>query len=174
MFKTLFRSSQSAGVAGIDPELAPHRARVEFALVLVSAGSDAQLEHTLRAVAGNAEEHGGTVLQIVGSLIFVGFAGVVGCAPESRRQAFVAQVSSSYRFFTKIVHGEASALVGTFGYEARMAYTAIPDDFAPVIERLLQLKPGQAVEVGVQPNAAPNSGPDKPSDSSGPEKGRSR
>jgi hypothetical protein len=157
--KALWHSSQSAGMALPGPDLVPHRTRVEFALVLVTAGSDAQLEYTVRAVAANAKAHDGIVLQILGSLVLVGFSGVVGCASESRRQAFVAHVCSSYRLFTRIVHGEVNALVGTFGYEARMTYTVIPDDFGSIIERLSKLKYGEAVEIGVQPGASPNGSP---------------
>ena len=120
---------------------------MEFALVLVEAGSDAQLEHTIGAVAGSVEAYGGTVLQLLGALIFFGFSGVIGSGPKSQRQAFVAHVCSSYRVFVRVVHGRASALVGKFGCESRMAYSAVLDDFALMLERLLHLKHGQAVEV---------------------------
>jgi hypothetical protein len=161
MFKTFFRSSRRTAL-----DLAPHRAQVEFAIVLVKAGSDQQLEYTLKAVAADAEKDGGTVLQITGPLIFVGFSGVIGCAPNSRRQEFVAHTISGYRLFTKIVHGVASALVGTFGNETRMAYTAVLDDFGSLLERLSQLGYGKAVEVEAQAGGPPKCGPPTSSSSS--------
>ena len=148
MFKTLFRSSEVKRDVTNTSDLAAHRAELEFALVFIETGSDAQLEHTISAVAHSADGYGGTVLQILGGLIFVAFSGVIGCASPSQRTAFVEYVCSSYRLFTKVVHGRASALVGTFSCETRMTYTAIPDDFGSMLKRFSQLKHGEAVEVG--------------------------
>lgn len=141
------RSSETKSHAESAPTLAPHRCEMEFALVLVEPGSDAQLEHTIAAVARSAEAYGGTVLQILGALIFIGFSGVIGSGAKSQRQAFVEHVCSSYRVFVRIVHGRASSLVGEFGCESRLAYGAIPDELALMLERLLHLKHGRAVEV---------------------------
>jgi len=110
--------------------------------VLVEASASQQLLHTITAVTGSAIGYGGTVIEILGSLILVGFSGVPGCAPKSERQAFVTHVCSSYRLFVKVVHGRASALVGLVGSGTRMAYTAIPDDFGLMIGQLSGLSRG--------------------------------
>ena len=106
MFKNLFHSSSGGDSAKHAPELAPHRAEVEFALVLVEASASQQLQHTIKAVTGSAIAHGGTVIEILGSLFFIGFSGVPGCAPKSERQTFVTHVCSSYKLFVKVVHGK--------------------------------------------------------------------
>ena len=159
MFKNLFHSSSGGDLAKHAPELAPHRAEVEFALVLVEASASLQLQHTIKAVTGSAIAYGGTVIEILGSLIFIGFSGVPGCAPKSERQAFVTHVCSSYKPFVKVVHGKASALVGLVGSDTRLAYTAILDDFGSIIGQLPSLAHGEAVEHGAQPSASPNVGP---------------
>jgi hypothetical protein len=160
MFSNLFRSSAGEGAVGRATELEPHRAEVEFALVLVEAPADQQLVHTIQAVTGSVADYGGTVLQILGPLIFVGFSGAPGSAAKSQRQAFVAHVCASYRIFVKIVHGSGSGLVGMFGCTARVAYTAIPAQFGSILKQLSELAPGQAVEHGAQQSASPNAGPD--------------
>jgi hypothetical protein len=150
MFKNLFHSSPGGDSAKHASELAPHRAEVEFALVLVEASASQQLQHTIKAVTGSAIAYGGTVIEILGSLIFVGFSGVPGCAPKSERQAFVTHVCSSYKLFVKVVHGKASALVGLVGSDTRLAYTVIPDDFSSIIAQLSSLARGEVVEHGAQ------------------------
>jgi hypothetical protein len=57
MFKNLFHSSPGGDSAKHSPELAPHRAEVEFALVLVEPrpGSDRRFA-LRRAAPGNTEQ----------------------------------------------------------------------------------------------------------------------
>jgi len=158
MFRNLFGSSPGGGAAGGASKLAPHRTEIEFVLVLVEAPADQQLEYTIKLVTDSAVGCGGTVLQILGSLIFVGFSGVVGCAPRAQRQAFVIHVCSTYKLFVKVLHGRASALVGVVGGDSRVAYTAIPDHFGSILEQLSGLSPGEAVEHGTRQTAEPGSG----------------
>jgi hypothetical protein len=128
-------------------KLAAQRREVEFVLVLVEAGSDQQLEHTIGSVTAAAEGFGGTVLQILGSLILVGFSGVLGAGTQPQRNEFAAQVCSNFRRFVKVLHGRSAALVGTVGCDTRLAYTVIPEHFSTLIGRFKDLAPGQALDV---------------------------
>jgi len=144
MISKLFRSFTAGEESA---KLAAHRGEVEFALVLVEAASDQQLEHTIASVTAAAEGYGGTVLQILGSLILVGFSGVLGAGEQPQRNEFVAQVCSSLRVFVKVLHGRSAALVGTVGSDTRLAYTVIPEHFSALIGRFKDLAPGQALDI---------------------------
>jgi len=146
MFRKLFRLSGRDRAGELASTLAPHCSDVEFVLVLVEAPVSRQLEQTMRGVIASALDHGGVVLQILGSLILVGFSGVIGCAPISRREAFVKHLCSTYKLFVRVVHGRAPALVGMVGCNTRLAYTAIPEHFASILEQFSRLSPGEAGE----------------------------
>jgi hypothetical protein len=146
MLKNLFRSSAEAEETDRPSALVPHRSEVEFALVLVEAPALHQVEHVIRGVIASVDDYGGTVLQILGSLILVGFSGVLGASPNPRRQDFAVQMCSNYRLFVKVVHGRADALVGMLGSDARTAYTAIPEDFAAILGQFPKLSRGEAFE----------------------------
>jgi hypothetical protein len=146
MIRNLLRSFSKSAPDSAEAVLQPHRTKVEFALVLVSAESDNQLQCTLGSITESAPQFGGTVLQIMGSLVLFGFSGVVGAGPVPRRSAFVEHIVSKHRIFVRVVHGTRDALVGTVGCDTRFAYTAVLEDFGGLLRKLGSLPPGQSVE----------------------------
>lgn len=126
--------------------LLPTRTEIEFALVLVESESDQQLGWVIGAVTEATAEFGGTALQVAGALIYVAFSGVAGAGPHPERQRFAAHITASQRQFVRVLHGRASALVGSVGSPARMSYTAIPDGFADMLRKLSLLPPGTTEE----------------------------
>jgi len=128
----------------------PHRAPLDFALVLVDAETDEQAQRTVGAVVDAAIAHEGEVLQILGPLVFVAFSRVVGIGGIRKlpmREAFVSQLSSDHKAHVRIVHGCADALVGLVGSKNKwVSYTAILDNFDSILLCLASLKPGEAAE----------------------------
>ena len=121
-----------------------HRRAVEFALVLVDVHSDQQMQWTLGVLTEEAKEYGGTVLQILGPLVFIAFD--LFPSVEVRRIEFVNAVSEQHRHLVRILHGRCCAMVGTVGSAAHRSYTVIPDDFSSLLTQFAQLKSGEHVE----------------------------
>lgn len=147
MFKRLVHLFRGPSDRAVDPTLQQvHRAEVEFALVLVQADTDPQLEWTLRAITQEAAQFGGVILQIMGPVILLAFRGVAGCQEVGQRQAFAHHLAQRYRIFIRVVHGQRSALVGTFGGAGRRAYTVVLDHHPALLATLSALSPGEVVE----------------------------
>lgn len=147
MFKRLVHLFRGLSGRAVDPTLQHiHRTEVEFALVLVQAGTDPQLEWTLHAITQEAAQFGGVILQIMGPVILLAFSGVAGCQEAGQRQAFADHLAQRYRIFIRMVHGRRSALVGIFGGTRHRAYTVVLDHHPALLATLSALSPGEVVE----------------------------
>ena len=124
---------------------------IEFAFIAISAPEAPSYSERAGIVANIAFEHGGIVHSLV-PVVIVAF-GSVHAVPSGACLPFVTSVQSRLSDAAAIVHGSATASVGSFGGDRLCDFGFWWPGALDALQKLATLSPGQTYELPIERNA---------------------
>jgi len=118
---------------------------IDFIMVYISDDQHDMYNDALGAIIDISHENKGTVMDVIGSLVFIAFnlPGLEQDNPEQLRQSTVDALIRELNESIRILHGRVNTHTGTFGNKQRASYTAFFPDFDKYLMKLVSLNNGE-------------------------------